>query len=47
LIYGFVAPNGLTILNIVFLIAALAIDLGTWGIGFFASRERVSNYRGT
>ena len=47
LIYGFVAPNGLTLLNIVFLIAAFAIDLGTWGVGFFASRERVSSYRGT
>jgi hypothetical protein len=47
LIYGFVAPNGLTILNIVFLVMAFLIDLGTWGIGFFASRERVSNYRGT
>ena len=38
LIYGFVAPNGLTLLNIIFLIAAFAIDLGTWGIGFFASQ---------
>ena len=47
LIYGFVAPNGLSPLNIVFLIAAFAIDLGTWGVGFFASRERVSSYRGT
>ena len=47
LIYGFVAPNGLTLLNIVFLIAAFAIDLGTWGIGYFASKEQVSSYRGT
>jgi hypothetical protein len=47
LIYGFVAPNGLSLLNIIFVIAALAIDLGTWGIGFFASREQVSSYRGT
>ena len=47
LIYGFVAPNGLSLLNIVFLIAAFAIDLGTWGVGFFASREQVSSYRGT
>ena len=47
LIYGFVAPNGLSFLNIIFLIAAFAIDLGTWGIGFFASREQVSSYRGT
>jgi hypothetical protein len=47
LIYGFVAPNGLSLFNIIFLIGALLIDLGTWGIGFFASREQVSNYRGT
>lgn len=45
LIYGFVAPNGLGLLNIIFLIAAFLIDLGTWGVGFFASREQVSNYR--
>ena len=47
LIYGLVAPNGLSLLNIIFLIAAFAIDLGTWGIGYFASREQVSTYRGT
>jgi hypothetical protein len=47
LIYAFVAPNGLTLLNIVFLIAAFAIDLGTWGIGYFSSKEQVSSYRGT
>ena len=47
LIYGFVQPNGLSILNIIFLICAFAIDLGTWGIGFFAGRKEVSNYRGT
>ena len=47
LIYGFVQPNGLTLLNIVFLLAALLIDLGTWGVGFFASRQQVSSYRGT
>jgi hypothetical protein len=47
LIYVFVAPNGLTLLNIVFLIAAFAIDLGTWGIGYFSEQEQVSSYRGT
>ncbi len=45
LIYGFVAPNGLTLLNIIFLVGAIAIDLGTWGVGFFATRERASSYR--
>src|SRR5258707_15447599 len=47
LIYGFVQPNGLSLLNIIFLVAALLIDLGTWGVGFFASRQQVSSYRGT
>jgi hypothetical protein len=47
LIYGFVAPNGLSLLNIIFLASAFLIDLATWGVGFFASREQVSNYRGT
>lgn len=46
-IYGFVAPNGLSLLNWIFLGCALALDLGTWGIGVFATRRQVSNYRGT
>ena len=45
LIYGLVSTNGLSLLNIIFLIAALLVDLGTWGIGAFASRQQVSNYR--
>jgi hypothetical protein len=47
LIYGFLAPNGLSALNIVFLGLAVLADLGTWGIGFFGGRKDVSNYRGT
>ena len=47
LIYGLVQTNGLSLLNIIFLVAALLIDLGTWGVGFFASRQQVSAYRGT
>ena len=47
LIYGFVAQNGMSLLNWVFVGAALLIDLGTWGVGVFASREQVSNYRGS
>jgi hypothetical protein len=46
LIYAFVAPNGLTLLNIIFLIFAFAADLGTWGVGFFASKEKYSSYQG-
>jgi hypothetical protein len=47
IIYGFVAANGMSLLNWVFVGAALLIDLGTWGVGVFASREQVSNYRGS
>jgi hypothetical protein len=47
IVYGFTSPNGLSILNLIFLGAAFLVDLGTWGIGFFASRQQVSNYRGT
>ena len=47
LIYGFVAPNGMTLLNWLFVGLALLIDLGTWGVGFFAGRKQVEGYRGT
>ncbi|HEX6868426.1 MAG TPA: hypothetical protein VF119_06455 [Candidatus Limnocylindrales bacterium] len=47
LIYGFCVQNGMSLINWIFVGAALLIDLGTWGIGAFATREQVSNYRGT
>ena len=47
LIYGLVQTNGLSIVNWIFLLFALLIDLGTWGVGFFASRKEYSSYRGT
>ena len=47
LVYGLVEANGLTLINIIFLVAAIAIDLGTWGVGFFAARQQTSNYRGS
>ena len=47
LTYGLFQANGMTWLNWVFLLFALLIDLGTWGIGFFASRKEYSAYRGT
>jgi hypothetical protein len=47
LIYGLVAPNGLTVINIIFLIFALLIDLATWGVGALAARKQTSYYRGT
>jgi hypothetical protein len=46
LIYGLVQPNGLSLLNIIFLAFAVLADLGTWGIGFFAGRRSSeSNFR--
>jgi hypothetical protein len=45
LIYGLVNPNGLTLLNIIFLVLAFLGDLGTWGMGFFGGRKEYSNYR--
>ncbi len=48
LIYAFVSPNGLSILNIIFLVFAFLGDLGTWGVGALAARkEPTSYYRGT
>jgi hypothetical protein len=47
LIYGLAQQNGMSLLNWIFLGCALAIDLGTWGVGFFASRKEYSAYRGT
>jgi hypothetical protein len=46
-IYGLAEPHGLSVLNWLFVAMAFLIDLGTWGVGFFASRQQVSNYRGT
>jgi hypothetical protein len=47
LMYGLVQPNGLSFLNWIFIIAAVALDLGTWGVGVLGGRKEVSNYRGT
>jgi hypothetical protein len=44
-IYGLVQANGLSLLNWIFLGLALLLDLGTWGIGVFAARKEVSNFR--
>jgi len=39
-VYGLVQANGLSLLNIIFLVAALMLDLATYGIGAFATRRR-------
>ena len=46
LVYALAALNGLSLIDIIFLIFALAIDLGTWGVGFFATKEKYSSYQG-
>jgi hypothetical protein len=45
LAYGLLAPNGLTLLNWIWLGLALLIDLSTWGIGALAARKETSNFR--
>ena len=47
LIYGLASTNGMTLLNWIFLLFGVLIDLGTWGVGFFAARKQTSYYRGT
>ena len=46
-VYGFVQRNGLSLFNWLFILGALALDLGTWGFGVFAGRKEYSSYRGT
>jgi len=43
LIYGFSAPNGLSVLNIIFIGLAVLLDLGTWGVGFLGGRKQMSS----
>ena len=47
LIYGFAVQGGLSLLNWVFIGAALLIDLGTWGIGAFATKKQADSYMGS
>ena len=47
LIYGFVAPNGMTLVNWIFVLLAFLLDIGTYGLGFFGGRKQYSSYRGT
>ena len=45
-VYGFASPNGMSILNWLFVLFAFLADLGTWGIGVFAARKAApSNFR--
>lgn len=43
LVYGLGQANGLSLLNIAFLVMAFVLDLGTWGIGAFAGRRRATS----
>jgi len=47
LIYGFVAPNGMSLVNWIFVLFAFLLDIGTYGLGFFGGRKQYSSYRGT
>ncbi|MFI5261971.1 MAG: hypothetical protein ACHQZR_05420 [Candidatus Limnocylindrales bacterium] len=39
LIYGLVQVNGLSALNVLFLVMAVVLDLGTWGVGVLGTRK--------
>jgi hypothetical protein len=45
LIYGFTSANGMSLINIIFLVFAFLGDIGTYGIGFFGTRKQTSNFR--
>jgi hypothetical protein len=46
LVYGLVQRNGLSLLNIIFLVGAVFLDLATYGAGAFAGRKQApSNFR--
>jgi hypothetical protein len=40
----FGGPIVFGLFEVIFLVLAFMADLGTWGIGAFASRERVTSY---
>jgi hypothetical protein len=45
-VYGFISPNGMSLLNWIFLGGAFLVDLGTWGIGALSARKAApSNFR--
>ncbi len=45
LLYGLMQANGMSLVNWIFLLFGVAIDLGTWGVGFFAGRKEYSSYK--
>jgi hypothetical protein len=40
LVYAFVAPDGLSLINVIFLIVAVIVDIGAWGGGEYTRRAR-------
>jgi len=44
-IYGLTERNGLTPLNILFILLAVVLDIGTWGGGILGTRRQTSNFR--
>jgi hypothetical protein len=40
-------PGGFDGLEYLFLLLAVLVDLGTWGVGFFSGRKQYDSYRGT
>ena len=45
LIYGITQRNGIGLIDLIFIVFAVAADLGTWGFGFLGGRKAYSSYR--
>lgn len=45
LIYGLVAANGMSFVNWIFVLFAVLLDIGTYGLGLFGGRKQYSSYR--
>jgi hypothetical protein len=46
LVYGLASINGMSLLNWIFLLMGLLIDLSTWGIGALSARKQYQGFSG-
>jgi amino acid transporter len=42
--YTVFQPTGFDIFSLILLVFAVLVDLGTWGVGYFSNKERVTSY---
>jgi hypothetical protein len=45
LIYGITQRNGIGVIDVIFIVFAIAADVGTYGFGFLGGRKAYSSYR--